>query len=92
MLEMWLQIGGGALLILVLGTLLKCVADIGQIKGTVSTLVTRVDGMDSDVRALRTEMNSRFGEINSRFLRIENILLGRPPGSTAPPPTPQASE
>lgn len=47
MLQGWLQIGGGAVLILVLGTLLKCVSDLGQIKGTVSTLVGRVDGMES---------------------------------------------
>ena len=47
MLQRWLQIGGGAVLILVLGTLLQCVSDLGQIKGTVSTLVGRVDGMES---------------------------------------------
>ena len=66
MLPSWLQIGAGTLLILVLGTLLKCVSDLGQIKGTVSTLVGRVDGMES------------------RLARIENLLMGRPPGSDAP--------
>ncbi len=78
----WLQIGGGALLLLVLGTLLKCVSDIGQIKGTLSALATRVDAMD-------TAMNARFlkieTEMNARFLRIENLLMGRPPGQGAPP-------
>lgn len=85
MLAVWVQIGGGALLILVFGTLLKCVADIGQIKGTVSTIVSRVDGMDSDIRDLRNEMSRRFLEMNTRFLRIENILMGRPPGPETPP-------
>lgn len=91
MLQTWVQIGGGALLILVLGTLLKCVADIGQIKGAVGTLAARVDGVDTDLRelrtemnGLRTEMNGRFREMNDRFLRIENILLGRPPGADIP--------
>ena len=82
MLDPWLQIGGGALLLLVLGTLLKCVSDIGQIKGTLSALATRVDAMD-------TAMNARFlkieTEMNARFLRIENLLMGRPPGQGAPP-------
>lgn len=82
MLDPWLQIGGGALLLLVLGTLLKCVSDIGQIKGTLSALATRVDAMD-------TAMNARFlkieTEMNARFLRIENLLIGRPPGQGAPP-------
>lgn len=82
MLDPWLQIGGGALLLLVLGTLLKCVSDIGQMKGTLSALVTRVDAMD-------TVMNARFlkieTEMNARFLRIENLLMGRPPGQGAPP-------
>lgn len=91
MVDMWLQIGGGAILLVVLGTLLKCVGDIGQIKGTVGALVTRIDSVDADVRDLRTEMNNRFlrieTEMNARFLRIENILLGRPPESGAPPPT-----
>ena len=77
MVDMWLQIGGGAILLIVLGTLLKCVGDIGQIKGTVGALVTRVDKVDADVRDLRTEMNARF-------LRIENLLMGRPPGSGEP--------
>lgn len=81
MLELWLQIGGGALLILVLGTLLKCVSDIGQIKGTVTALAGRVDAMDS-------AMNARFlkieTEMNARFLRIENLLMGRPPGGDTP--------
>lgn len=83
MVDMWLQIGGGAILLIVLGTLLKCVGDIGQIKGTVGALVTRVDKMDADIRDLRNEMNARF-------LRLENILLGRPPGSGTPPTTPEA--
>ena len=77
MVDMWLQIGGGAILLIVLGTLLKCAGDIGQIKGTVGALVTRVDKVDADVRDLRTEMNARF-------LRIENLLIGRPPGSGTP--------
>ena len=88
MVDVWLQIGGGAVLILVLGTLLKFIGDLGQIKGTVSTLVTRMDAMDADVRELRAEMNSRFHkietEMNSRFLRIENILMGRSPGAETP--------
>lgn len=71
MLDPWLQIGGGALLLLVLGTLLKCVSDIGQIKGTLSALATRVDAMDT--------------AMNARFLRIENLLIGRPPGQGEPP-------
>ena len=94
MVDMWLQIGGGAILLVVLGTLLKCVGDIGEIKGTVSGLATRMDKVDADVRDLRTEMNARFlrieTEMNARFLRIENLLLGRPPESGAPPATPES--
>lgn len=90
MVDMWLQIGGGAILLIVLGTLLKCVGDIGQIKGTVTALVTRMDKVDAEVRDLRTEMNNRFAEINARFLRIENLLLGRPPGSGTPSGPPEA--
>ena len=82
MLDPWLQIGAGALLLLVLGTLVKCVSDIGQIKGTVTVLATRVDAMDN-------AMNTRFlkieTEMNARFLRIENLLMGRPPGGDTPP-------
>ena len=78
----WLLVVAGALLLLVLGTLVKCVSDIGQIKGTVTALATRVDTMDS-------AMNTRFlrieTEMNARFLRIENLLMGRPPGGDAPP-------
>ena len=50
---------------------LKCVSDIGQIKGTLSALATRVDAMDT--------------AMNARFLRIENLLIGRPPGQGEPP-------
>ena len=82
MLDPWLLVVGGALLLLVLGTLLKCVSDIGQIKGTLTVVATRVDSMDS-------AMNARFlkieTEMNARFLRIENLLMGRPPGGDAPP-------
>ena len=93
MLDPWLQIGGGALLLLVLGTLLKCVSDIGQIKGTLTVVATRVDSMDSAMNArflkIETEMNARFlrieSEMNARFVRIENLLMGRPPGGDAPP-------
>ena len=92
MLELWLQIGGGALLILVLGTLLKCVSDIGQMKGTLTALAGRVDAMDSSMNArflkIETEMNARFlkieTEMNARLLRIENLLMGRPPGGDTP--------
>ena len=90
MVDMWLPIGGAVILVVVLVTLVKCVGDIGELKGTVTVLATRLDTMDADIRDLRTEMNSRFAEMNARFLRIENILMGRPPGSGAPPATSDA--
>ena len=90
MLTLWTRIGGAVVLVFVLGLLTKGIADVGELKGTVNVLVSRVD-------SLQTEMNSRFVQIEGRFVqienrmgqiesrmetrlvRIENILMGRAP-------------
>ncbi len=72
MLTIWTRIGGAVLLVFVFGLLTKGIADVGELTGTVSALVSRVDNM-------QTEMNSRFVQIENRFVRIENILMGRAP-------------
>lgn len=90
MLTIWTRIGGAVLLVFVLGLLTKGIADVGELTGTVSALVSRVDNMQTEMNSrfvqIENRMDNRFAQIDNRFVqienrfvRIENILMGRAP-------------
>ena len=83
MLTIWTRIGGAVLLVFVLGLLTKGIADVGELTGTVSALVSRVDNMQTEMNSrfvqIENRMDNRFAQIENRFVRIENILMGRAP-------------
>ena len=85
-LTFWAEIGGAALLVFVVGLLIKGVADVGELTGTVNALVSRVDdlqtGMDSRFREmddrfgqLEDRMEQRFAQIDDRFRQMDNRFL-----------------
>ena len=57
--------------------LTKGVADVGELKGNVNALASRVDRMDGDIRDLRKEMNARFVQIDERFVQMEERFTER---------------
>ncbi len=90
MLTLWTRIGGAVLLVFVLGLLTKGVSDVGELKGTVNGLASRVDTLENTMNSRFVQIENRMGEIENRMgqienrienrlVRIENILMGRAP-------------
>lgn len=85
MLTIWARVGGAVVLVFLLGLLVKGVADVGELKGTVSALASRMDTMQTDINArfvqIENRMDRRFEQMDNRLVRIENILMGRSPNA-----------
>ena len=92
MLTVWTRIGGAVLLVFVLGLLTKAVADVGELTGTVNSLIPRMDQlqtemddrfrqmgdeMDDRFRQMGDEMDDRFRAIDDRFRELENRMEQR---------------
>ena len=79
MLTIWTRIGGAVLLVFVLGLLTKGIADVGELTGTVSALVSRVDNMQTEMNSrfvqIENRMDNRFAQIDNRFAQIENRFV-----------------
>ena len=74
LLTIWTRVGGAVLLVFLLGLLVKGVADVGELKGTVNALQSSMDRRFEQV-------DRRLEQMDNRFLRIENILMGRAPNA-----------
>ena len=81
MLTAWTRIGGAVLLVFVLGLLTKAVADVGELTGTVNSLIPRMDQlqteMDDRFRQMGDEMDDRFRQMGPDEMDMDRFRDNR---------------